>query len=82
MRNKKLDWQWWGVRDIEVFMQRFVATGRGSAVATKQEFAESLAISRGNARADNQCNELMVDKGARGTSKAKISRFNTPKESH
>lgn len=39
-------------------------------MVTKQEYAESLAVSRGNARAGRRCNELMVDKGTRGTSKA------------
>lgn len=50
---------------------------RDSAAATEREYAESLAVSRGNARAERQCNELMVDKGVRGTSKssANISRF-------
>lgn len=37
-------------------------------MASKQEYAESLDVSKGNARAKRQYNELMVDKGARGTS--------------
>lgn len=43
---------------------------RGSGVTTRQEYAESLAVSRGNAREERQCNELMVDKRANRTSKA------------
>lgn len=37
-------------------------------MASKQEYAESMVASKGNARAKRQCNEIMVDKGARGTS--------------
>lgn len=50
---------------------------RGSGVATKQGYAESLTVSSGNARAEGQCNEVMADKGAGGTSKtsANISRL-------
>lgn len=36
-------------------------------MASKQEYTESLDVSKGNARAKRQYNELMVDKGARGT---------------
>lgn len=54
---------------------------RGSGVATKKEYAESLVVSRGNARAERQCNELMVDKGARGIrqASANISRLKKKK---
>jgi len=58
------------VRDVKKYCKDLQLLERGSGVAIKQEYAESLAISRGNARAERQCNELRVDKGATGTSKA------------
>lgn len=32
-------------------------------MASKQEYAESIEVSKENARAKRQCNEIMVDKG-------------------